>query len=169
MGQNAGADDAVIDFSTGSPVPVSIDTETATITANRDYATPVYATLRADRSFLAASSGYAGTASDGLVQLDTARHLSAASATATTATWCRSPRWTPSQHPFTLALEFDTDQPGAVHEAGRTASTKFKDATTLHQWWKDYIDSLRRPGNPPGLNGHERARSSGRTTRRQRC
>ena len=77
VSQNAGADDAVIDTSTGSPVPVSIDTETSTIAANRDYATPVYAALRADRPFLAASSGYAGTASDGLVQLDTDRHLSA--------------------------------------------------------------------------------------------
>ena len=68
--ENAGADDAVIDTCTGSPVPVSIDTETATIAANRDYATPVYAALRADRPFLTASSGYAGTASDGLAQLD---------------------------------------------------------------------------------------------------
>ena len=72
---NAGADDAVIDTSTGSPVPVSIDTKTATTAANRDYATPVYAALRADRPFLAASSGYAGTASDGLQQLDADRRL----------------------------------------------------------------------------------------------
>ncbi len=63
---NGGADDAVIDTSTGSPVPVSIDTVTTTTAANRDYATPVYAALRADRPFLAASSGFAGTASDGL-------------------------------------------------------------------------------------------------------
>src|SRR4051794_10887821 len=50
--QNAGADDAVTDSSTGSPVPVSLDTNTATTAANRDYATPVYAALRANRPFL---------------------------------------------------------------------------------------------------------------------
>ncbi len=44
------------------PVPVSIDTKTATIAANRDYAQPVYAALRADRPFPRASSGFAGTA-----------------------------------------------------------------------------------------------------------
>ena len=37
---------------------------------NRDYAVPLYGALRADRPFLKASSGYAGTASDGLAQLD---------------------------------------------------------------------------------------------------
>ena len=80
---NAGADDAVIDTSTGSPVPVAIDTHTATIAANRDYAQPVYAALRADRPFAAVSSGYAGTASDGLEQLDADRRLATTYATAT--------------------------------------------------------------------------------------
>ena len=68
--KNAGADTAVIDTSTKHPVPVSIDTNTATIAANRDYAQPVYAALRADRAFTKVSSGFAGTASDGLTQLD---------------------------------------------------------------------------------------------------
>ena len=69
-----GADDAVIDTSTGAPVPVSIDTDTATNAANRDYAD---AGLRraAGRPSVhgGVSSGYAGTASDGLVQLDADR------------------------------------------------------------------------------------------------
>ncbi len=67
---NAGADDAVIDTSTGSPVPVASDINTATIAANRDYAQPVFAALQADRAFRAVSTGFAGTASDGLTQLD---------------------------------------------------------------------------------------------------
>ena len=49
---NGGADNAVIDTTTGSPVPVSFDTNTATNAANRDYATPVYSALRASRPFL---------------------------------------------------------------------------------------------------------------------
>ena len=111
VSQNAGADDAVIDHSTGAPVPVSIDTQTSTIAANRDYATPIYAALRADRPFRAASSGYAGTASDGLVQLDTDRHLSATYATATDGNVVQIAKVDArANHPFTLALGFDTDQ-----------------------------------------------------------
>src|SRR4051794_23434284 len=61
---NAGKDDAVVDRTTGSRVPVSSDPDTATIAANRDYAEPVFAALRADRPFEQVSSGYAGSASD---------------------------------------------------------------------------------------------------------
>ena len=158
VGQNAGADDAVIDTSTGSPVPVSIDTQTSTIAANRDYATPVYAALRADRPFLAASSGYAGTASDGLVQLDTDRHLTATYTTASDGNVVQTAQIDArANRPFTVALGFATDQRGAVREAGRTASTRFKDLRERYtDGWEDYLDDLERPGNPPGLNGRER-------------
>ncbi len=64
-------------------VPVSLDTNTATIAANRDYATPVYAALRANRPFRTVSSGYAGTASDGLAQLDADHRLATTYDTAT--------------------------------------------------------------------------------------
>ena len=42
---NAGGDDATVDTSTGHPVLVSSDTNTATNAANRDYAQPVFAAL----------------------------------------------------------------------------------------------------------------------------
>src|SRR4051794_27287239 len=64
-----GAAAAVIDTPTGPKVPVSYDTLTATNAANRDYAVPSFLALRADRPFLRASSGFVGTASDGLSQL----------------------------------------------------------------------------------------------------
>ena len=48
---NGGADDAVIDHSTGHPVPVVHRHVTTTTAANRDYAQPVFAALRADRPF----------------------------------------------------------------------------------------------------------------------
>src|SRR5882724_7715506 len=66
--ENGGADDAVVDPATTALV--SSDTNTVTNATNRDYAVPLYGALRANRPFLAASSGYAGTASDGLAQLD---------------------------------------------------------------------------------------------------
>jgi len=68
--QNAGADSGTVDTSTGHPVPVAIDTQTATIAANRDYAQPVYAALDASSPFTQVSSGFAGSESDGLSQLD---------------------------------------------------------------------------------------------------
>src|SRR5437773_993597 len=70
---NGGADSATIDSSTGHPVLVSADTVTATNAANRDYAQPVYAAL--DGALRDATSGFAGAASDGLVELDAAHAL----------------------------------------------------------------------------------------------
>jgi hypothetical protein len=72
---NGGADNAVIDTTTGSPVPVSYDTNTKTNAANRDYAVPSFLALQADQPFGDVSSGFVGTASDGLFQLDSAHSL----------------------------------------------------------------------------------------------
>ena len=71
---NAGANSGVVDTSAGSPVAVVFSTNTVTNAVNRDYAVPTYMTL-AGTSAQAASVGYAGTASDGLTQLDTAHAL----------------------------------------------------------------------------------------------
>src|SRR6185437_6133489 len=65
---NGGADSATVNSSTGHPVLVSYDTNTATNAANRDYAQPVYAAV--DGALSEATSGFVGDASDGLVQLD---------------------------------------------------------------------------------------------------
>ena len=161
--QNGGADDAVIDTSTGAPVPVSIDTNTGTNAANRDYATPVYVALRADHPFKAASSGYAGTASDGLVQLDTARGLSTTYTSATDGNVVQVAQVdVRANRSFTLALGFGNDQGQAVREAGRTASTKFKELSRGYtDGWEDYIDSLVGPGRQSGLDRHERAEIEG--------
>jgi len=156
--QNAGADDAVIDTSTGSPVPVAIDTNTATIAANRDYAVPVYAALRADRPFRAASSGYVGSATDGLVQLDTDRELSTTYATAADGNVVQIAEVDArANRPFTLALGFGTDQRSAVRTAGRTAAASFSDLSERYEdGWEHYLDDLAEPGRQPGLTGRER-------------
>jgi glucoamylase len=67
--QNAGADSATAD----RDALVAGDPTAETAAANRDYAQPTYLAL--EGRFTSASAGYAGTASDGLTQLDTARHL----------------------------------------------------------------------------------------------
>ena len=68
---NAGANSGVVD---ASGVPVIFSTNTVTNAANRDYAVPTYMAL-ASTSQGTASVGYAGSASDGLTQLDSARTL----------------------------------------------------------------------------------------------
>ena len=89
--------------------------------------TPVFAALRADRPFLAASSGYAGTASDGL---SPARREPRARRRPTTAlpaaTSSRRRRWTcATTNSFTLALGFGATQTDASATAGRSASRSF--------------------------------------------
>ena len=154
----------MIDPSTGSPVPVSIDTTTATIAANRDYAQPVFAALRADRPFVAASSGYAGTSSDGLAQLDADHRLAT--------TYRNAPDGNVVQtvqvdsrpgKAFTLALGFGSTQSAAVTTAGRSASASFPDtlARYLDGWdkWIAFVAlaaTLNPPARPAGATSAQR-------------
>src|ERR1700722_11845500 len=73
--QNAGANSGVVDTSTGSPIPVIFSTNTVTNAVNRNYAVPTYLALAASTPITTASVGYAGTASDGLAQLDASHAL----------------------------------------------------------------------------------------------
>ena len=120
--------------STGHPVPVSIDTVTATNAANRDYAQPVYAALRADRPFPVVSSGYAGTASDGLIQLDATHSLEPGvrrrAARQRRADRPRRPRAPAAD--VTLALGLRRDQPGG-RRALPAASARADFETTLQR------------------------------------
>ena len=71
---NGGADSAMTDTSTGHPILVSDDPNTTTNAANRDYAQPVYLAL--DAPFTSElTNGFAGSASDGLVELDASHAL----------------------------------------------------------------------------------------------
>ncbi len=155
---NAGADNAVIDTSTGSPVPVSIDTVTATTAANRDYATPVFAALRADRPFLKASSGYVGTASDGLAQLDAAGRLSTTYSTATQGNVVQTAQLDVNGgRPATLALGFGASKAVAIATAGLTArSDAGRMLATYKAGWQQYDRKLKPPARPSGISHGQR-------------
>jgi glucoamylase len=73
--QNAGGNTGVVTTMDGSAVPVVYSTNTVTDATNRSYAVPTYMALADSNPSPEASVGYAGTASDGLTQLDTARVL----------------------------------------------------------------------------------------------
>ena len=153
---NGGADDAVVDPATTALV--SSDPNTVTNAANRDYAVPLYAALRADRPFLAASSGYAGTASDGLAQLDADRTL--------TTTYDEAPDGNVVQTGqvdvgrdgrFTLALGFGQSAQAAIGVAGASAQAPFERTSREYaQTWRQYDQRLRPPPSRfPGLSKAE--------------
>src|SRR5438552_4439201 len=78
---NGGADSALTDTSTGHPILVAGDPSTTTNAANRDYAQPVYLAL--DAPFTTEmTNGFAGSASDGLVELDASHALTTSYAAA---------------------------------------------------------------------------------------
>ena len=149
--ENAGADDAVVDRSTGRPVPVSADPVTATIAANRDYAQPVAAALRADRPFGVVSSGYVGTASDGLAQLDADRAITAPTDQAPRGNVVQTAQVRPDgSGRFTLALGFGSTQAEAVATAGRSAAADVGDLLDRYlDGWQRYDAGL----NPPPAAG----------------
>jgi glucan 1,4-alpha-glucosidase len=121
---NAGADTGTVDLSTGQPVPVAFDTNTATIAANRDYAQPVFAALRPSTPFTEVDAGAAGN----LVQ--TAR-----------VDLGRGPE-------VTLALGFGATQAEAVGTAGASLSGRFDRLLARYALgWVAYDAGLRPPGD----------------------
>jgi glucan 1,4-alpha-glucosidase len=157
---NGGADSGVVDSSTGHPVPVAIDTVTATNAANRDYAQPVYAALDASRPFTEVSNGFAGQASDGLTQLDNDHALTATYAEAQRGNLVQTARVDLSAgHQLTLALGFGATQAQAVGTAGGALRSGFGRALLHHGLgWAAYdLGLVPPPGGFPGL-GAEAAR-----------
>jgi len=121
---NGGADSAVVDTSTGSPLPVSFDTATASQADRSAYAVPSFLTLMADQAFDGVSSGFVGSSSDGLVQLDATHTLADTTTTATDGNVEQTvglQRDTSNRS--TLALGFGTSQASAVMTAKATVET----------------------------------------------
>jgi glucoamylase len=143
---NGGADSAVIDTSTHTPVPVAYDISTTTEAANRDYAVPTFMALGATGGLAEASVGYADTASDGLTQLDTTRMLGDYTA-APNGHVVLTARVMPNPHgEITLALGFGRDQRGAISVADKAATNPF--TATLAGYtdgWRAYDARLRPP------------------------
>jgi glucoamylase len=156
---NAGANSGVVDTSTGSPVPVIFSTNTVTNAANRDYAVPTYMALAASTPISAASVGYAGTASDGLTQLD-ASHALTPYSSAPDGHVVATENVTPSHgNSVTLALGFGRTQAQSVSVAGGSLSQPFgQTAATYRHGWTVYDAGLRPPAASfPGLTPSQAA------------
>ncbi len=136
--QNGGADDASVDGATTALV--SRDLSTASQAANRDYATPLYGVLRADRPFAQAQSGFVGTASDGLTQLDADHRLTSTATTATAgqrrADRPARPRRVGHGH---LALGYAPKRNAAIAVAGASATAPFASTRSAYEdTWTAY-------------------------------
>ncbi|HEU5429875.1 MAG TPA: glucodextranase DOMON-like domain-containing protein [Actinocrinis sp.] len=144
---NAGADTGVVDATRG--VPVVYDTATVSQAANRTYAVPTFMALTAS-SLGAASVGYAGTASDGLTQLDATHNLSPAFSSAPNGHIVATEEVTPRHaafgpgRDFTLSLGFGRTQGDAVSTASKSLRTPFGAALAAYtDSWRDYDSSLK--------------------------
>ena len=142
---NAGANSGVVDTSAGSPAAVVFSTNTVTNAANRDYAVPTYMAL-AGTSAQAASVGYAGTASDGLNELDTAHTLTAYSS-APDGHVVATENVTPGRGgEVTLALGFGRTQAQSVSVAEGSLRHPFgQTAASYLRGWVSYDAGLRPP------------------------
>ena len=143
---NGGPDSATVDTSTGHPVLVAYDTTTATNAVNRDYAQPVFAAL--DGVFDKAASGFVGTASDGLVQIDTSHRLTQTYSDALDGNVVQTARLQLPQGDgsLTLALGFGPDQSSAVASAEGSISAGLDSIRSAYRdGWKAYDARLARP------------------------
>jgi glucan 1,4-alpha-glucosidase len=135
--QNGGADDATID----QGALISSDLNTVTNAPNRDYGVPLHGALKADRPFKAANSGYVGTQSDGLSQLDKNRRLSPDNA-ATKGNVVQTAQIDGPE--ATLALGFGQTAKQAVGTAQASLRTPFRRTYDRYtEDWRDYDRKLK--------------------------
>jgi glucoamylase len=157
--QNGGADTGTVDARTGTPVVY--DTGTVSQAANRDYAVPTFMDLAAT-SRGRAEVGYAGTASDGLTQLDSAHRLTTADTSAPDGHITSTQEVTPRQgSDVTLALGFGRTQAQATGTAAASLRAPFAATESAYtSGWQAYDRTLKRPAaSVPGLSA-ARTRSS---------
>ncbi len=150
---NGGGDSSTVDDSTGHPVLVSYDTQTATNAVNRDYAQPVFAAL--DGPFDQATSGFVGTPSDSLSQLDASHALTQIYTDAEngnvvqTGRVALSPRGNGS---VTLALGLGPDAASAIANAEGSLGSNLDTVRSAYEaGWQTYDARLNAP--PAHISG----------------
>jgi glucoamylase len=158
--QNAGANTGAVVTAGGPAVPVISSTSTVTNAVNRTYAVPTYMALDASTPSPQASVGYAGTASDGLTQLDAA-HALTPYASAPDGHIVATQELVPGPGgSVTLALGFGRSQAQAIATARGSLSAPFGAAEGKYlSGWARYDAGLRRP---PARYAGEPASATGR-------
>ncbi|HEY7007560.1 MAG TPA: glucodextranase DOMON-like domain-containing protein [Jatrophihabitantaceae bacterium] len=137
---NGGADNGTID---SSGVPIVGDTNTVSQAANRDYAVPTFMALDAT-NLHSASVGYAGSASDGLTELDATHALTPTYDTAPNGHTVATADVTPNHgDDTTLALGFGRTAAQAATTAGASLRLPVQAVEALYRaGWLVYDATL---------------------------
>src|SRR6266480_3164601 len=158
---NGGGDTGTIDTSTGHNVPIAFDTNTKSQAVNRTYAVPVYSALDASTPFTQVSNGFAGAASDGLVQLDASHALTATYTDANDGNLVQTAQANISKGGmFTLALGFGASQAASVSATKASLATQFSQLQKSYEsGWDAYDNGLIAPPTnfkgAPGSQWHQ--------------
>ncbi len=155
--QNAGANSGVVDTSTHEQIPVVFSTNTVTNAVNRTYAVPTYMALAPSTPSPAASVGYAGTASDGLTQLDATHTLTPYSSAPDGHIVATEELALGRGNQVTLALGFGRTQAQATSTADSSLSHPFGQVALEYlAGWAAYDVGLRPPpAHVTGLSGDQ--------------
>ena len=145
---NAGGESATIVSTPRGPVPLSYSTNSFTEAVNRSYAAPIYAAMAADVPFAAVETGFAGTASDGLTELDSSGTLTPAAPDASDGNVVQTVRLgLAAGGSATVALGFGTSERDAVGTALTASAVPFAATYAAYQaGWQAYDARLLPPG-----------------------
>jgi glucoamylase len=152
---NSGGESATVVGTSDGQVPLSYSTNSFTEAVNRSYATPIYAALAGDVPFRRVETGFAGTASDGLTELDNSGALTSTAPDASNGNVVQTVELAGTSG--TVALGFGSTSGGALHTALTAATDNFPAIYGHYKaGWLDYDDSL----TPPQSFGHVTAASA---------
>jgi glucoamylase len=154
---NAGGESATIVPTPAGPVPLSYSTNSFTEAVNRSYATPIYAALSASEPFSAVETGFAGTASDGLTELDSSGALTSAAPDASDGNVVQTVELASNDQ--TVALGFGSTEHDAVSASEFASAAPFPSSYAAYQnGWRGYDSGLRAPQSfGPADAAHVRA------------
>jgi glucoamylase len=147
---NAGGESATVVPTARGPVPLSYSTNSFTEAVNRSYATPIYAALAADVPFKNVETGFEGTSSDGLSELDSAGTLTTTAPDASNGNVVQTVRLGLGSGPAgsaTVALGFGGTARDAVATALTASAAPFAATYAAYQaGWRAYDARLLPPG-----------------------
>jgi glucoamylase len=141
---NSGGESATVVSTSRGPVPLSYSTNSFTEAVNRSYAEPMYAALAAGSAFRAVETGFAGTASDGLAELDASGALTSAAPDADNGNIVQTVELATDSE--TVALGFGPTSHTALRAALGASSAPFGRTYAAYQaGWRAYDARLRPP------------------------
>src|SRR5580658_4980344 len=141
---NAGGESATIVSTPRGPIPLSYSTNSFTEAVSRSYATPIYAALAADHPFKAVETGFEGTSSDGLTELDSSGALTSTAPDASNGNVVQTVEL--AGDTGTVALGFGGSEHGALRTAQAAAAASFPSVYGAYQaGWHAYDGTLRSP------------------------